>query len=82
MRTAKKIDLMILIVFIVTVLMLLASCKSSKTDCDAYGYIIDQDTVTIVTEHVNFEYRCSESVMITNVITDTIYLQAHEVQFN
>lgn len=67
---------------IVTTLSMLASCRSSKTDCDAYGYVIDQDTVTIVTEHVNFEYRCSESMVITNVITDTLYLNANEVQFN
>ena len=82
MKAKKKLDAVLWILFAATLASLLFSCKSTNTDCDAYGYVVENDTVNIVTEHVNFEYRCSESMVITNVITDTIYLQTHEVQFN
>ena len=61
---------------------IMLSCKSTKNDCGAYGYVTGKDTVTIVTEHINYGYVCSESATIKNVITDTIYFRKHDVQFN
>ena len=61
---------------------IMLSCKSSKTDCDAYGYAVEKDTVTIVTEHINYNNVCSESATIKNVIIDTIYFNKYDSQFN
>ena len=82
MEDNKTRDLAILILIIICYLFILSSCKSTKTDCDAYGYITGKDTVTIVTEHINYGYVCSESETIKTVITDTIYFKKHDVQFN
>jgi hypothetical protein len=61
---------------------IMLSCKSTKNDCDAYGYAVEKDTITIVTEHINYNNVCSESAIIKTVITDTIYFKKHDVQFN
>jgi hypothetical protein len=82
MKAKKKLDAVLWILFAATLASLLFSCKSTNTDCDAYAYVVEKDTVTIVTEHVNYDTQCSESATIETVITDTIYLQTHEVQFN
>jgi hypothetical protein len=71
----KTRDFIILLAIITCCILILLSCKSSKTDCDAYGYITGKDTVTIVTEHVNYDNQCSESATIKNVIIDTIYFK-------
>ena len=71
----KTRDFIILLAIIACCILIPLSCKSSKTDCDAYGYITGKDTVTIVTEHVNYDNQCSESATIKNVIIDTIYFK-------
>jgi hypothetical protein len=78
----KTRDFIILILIISCCLLILSSCKSTKTDCDAYGYVTGKDTVTIVTEHINYDDKCSESAIIKNIITDTIYFKKYGVQFN
>lgn len=61
---------------ILFLLLLVASCRSSKTNCDAYGSnVILIDTVAIETEHINWNSQCSESVMITEVYIDTLNLK-------
>jgi hypothetical protein len=82
MKNKKKLDVVLWILFATVCVSLLFSCKSTNTDCDAYGYVIEKDTVTIVTEHVNYDTYCSESATIENVITDTFYIRKHDVQFN
>ena len=82
MKNKKKLDVVLWILFAAVCVSLLFSCKSTDTDCDAYGYVIEKDTVTIVTEHVNYDTYCSESATIENVITDTFYIRKHDVQFN
>ena len=71
----KTRDFIILLVIIACSILILLGCKSSKSDCDSYGYITGKDTVTIVTEHINYDNRCSESATIKNVIIDTIYFK-------
>lgn len=75
----KTRDFIILLVIIACYLLILLSCKSSKSDCDAYGYITGKDTVTIVTEHINYNNQCSESATIKNVIIDTIYFKGNGI---
>jgi hypothetical protein len=82
MEDNKERDFAILLLIIIFSLFMLSSCKSTKPDCDSYGYITGKDTVTIVTEHINYDDKCSESATIKNVITDTIYFRKHDVQFN
>jgi hypothetical protein len=82
MKNKKKLDVVLWILLGAVCVSLLFSCKSTNTDCDAYAYVVGKDTVTIVTEHVNYDTQCSESSTIETVITDTIYLRKHEVQFN
>jgi hypothetical protein len=82
MKNKKKLDVVLWILFGAVCASLLFSCKSTDTDCDAYGYVIEKDTVTIVTEHVNYDMQCSESATIETVITDTFYIRKHDVQFN
>jgi hypothetical protein len=78
----KERNFIIIAVVISCCLLMLLSCKSTKDDCDAYGYVTGKDTVTIVTEHINYNNVCSESATIKTVITDTIYFRKHDVQFN
>jgi hypothetical protein len=54
----------------------LLSCKSSK-DCGCYSYVVDVDTVTIVTEHINYDGICQESTTYRNVITDTLVIKTN-----
>ena len=51
----------------------LFGCKSSKVGYECYSYV-DKDTITIVTEHVNYGGKCHESITCKNVIIDTLYL--------
>ena len=56
------------------ILPLLFACKSSKdTNCDAYGYI-QQDTIRLTTEHINFEGKCSADTTLVLCIIDTVYI--------
>jgi hypothetical protein len=71
----KERNTIIVALVISCYLLTLLSCKSPKTDCDAYGYVTGKDTVTIVTEHINYNNQCSESATIKNVIIDTIYFK-------
>jgi hypothetical protein len=78
----KERNFIIIAMIISCCLLILSSCKSTKDDCDSYGYVTGKDTVIIVTEHINYDDKCSESATIKNVITDTIYFKKHDVQFN
>ena len=71
----KERNFIIIAMLISCCLLILSSCKSTKTDCDSYGYVTGKDTVTIVTEHINYDNQCSESATIKNVIIDTIYFK-------
>lgn len=75
----KTRDFIILLVIIACCLLVLWGCKSSKPDCDSYGYVTGKDTVTIVTEHINYNNQCSESATIKNVIIDTIYFKENGI---
>ena len=58
------------LVFVVILVTTLFSCKSSKVD---NFYYVDKNTITIVTEHVNYGDQCHESITCRNVIIDTLY---------
>lgn len=68
----KKLTLILLSAL---TLISVAGCKSTKNDCDAYGYVIDKDSIIIATEHVNYDNKCHETVVIENEIIDTFYLK-------
>lgn len=74
-KTQDYLISLLTLILIVCYFLIATSCKSSKPDCDAYGYVTGKDTVTIVTEHINYDNRCSESATIKNVIIDTIYFK-------
>lgn len=59
------------------ILPLLVACKSTKkANCDAYGHIyIDRDTITITTEHINYDNRCSAETTLVTCIVDTLYFK-------
>ncbi len=53
---------------------LLVSCKSSKnTNCGVYSAVyIEQDTIVLTTEHINFNGRCSMDTTIVTYVTNTV----------
>ena len=58
------------------ILPLLFACKSSKnTDCDAYGQtFVEQDTIVLTTEHINYGNKCSEDTTMVTYLVDSIYI--------
>ena len=58
------------------ILPLLVACKKTKkTQCECYGQIyIERDTVTITTEHINYNNRCSEETTLVTYVVDTLYI--------
>ncbi len=62
--------------YVIISIMLIAavvSCKTSKDNCDAYSYAVEKDTLSITTEHVNYDTSCHESITVKSVIADTFY---------
>jgi|LauGreDrversion4_2_1035121.scaffolds.fasta_scaffold609538_2 hypothetical protein len=53
--------------------LILFSCKSTK-DYGCYSSFVEKDTVTVVTEHVNYDGKCHESITVSNVVSDTVYI--------
>lgn len=54
--------------------LILLSCKTKKSaNCDAYGYV-QQDTIELTTEHINFEGKCSADTTLVLCIVDTFYI--------
>lgn len=78
-KTHDLLISLLTLILIICYFLVLTSCKSSKPDCDSYGYVTGKDTVTIVTEHINYNNQCSESATIKNVIIDTIYFKENGI---
>jgi hypothetical protein len=56
------------------ILPLLFACKTSKpVNCDSYGYI-QQDTIELTTEHINFNGKCSTDTTLITYVIDTLYI--------
>ena len=51
----------------------LISCKSTK-DCNC-SYVVDKDTVIIVTEPMKFENKYLEGAVYETVIIDTVMIK-------
>ena len=58
----------------ILLLSFLVACKTTKNkQCECYGQMyVDQDTITITTEHINYGNICSTDTTIVTFITDTI----------
>jgi len=62
------------LIYILWVCLPFTSCSTAKTsNCDAYGFIYS-DTLTLTTEHIDFNGECSPSITQVTYLTDTIYI--------
>jgi|688.fasta_scaffold354155_3 hypothetical protein len=55
MKTIDKIYLVVLLVTGILLVTSLASCKSTKSGCDAYGSLNERKNYTIKVEHCHIE---------------------------
>lgn len=64
------------LIFIIPILF---SCKTKKNSkCDAYSEFIYKDTVTITTEHIHYNNKCSSDTTIRTPITDTFLIKKYK----
>ena len=55
--------------------LLVAYKTTKKAQCECYGQMyIERDIVTITTEHINYDNRCSEETTLVTCVVDTLYI--------